>query len=490
MNPPVTSSRKSYGLIGVLIVTAIALSPVCRNEFTEWDDQQTIAANPNLNPPTLQGLINHWTKPHEALYVPATYTVWWLTAQIAQTNPPEGPSLNPWVFHSVNLLIHLWTTAMAYLVIRRLAGSDFAGGIGALVFGVHPVQVESVAWASGTKDVLCGALSLSAIYLECGISRWKRGAGFVVFILAFLAKPSAMVVPAMLVAIHWLWLHERLTDVLRRLWLWIFAVIPAVVVTALVQPTIHAQTSPIWSRPLVAMDAIAFYLFKLIAPFQLAIDYGRNPAHIMQTGQIWWTWIAPAIVLMISLRWRSKGPAIVLLFVCALAPVLGLVNFTFQSYSTVADHYLYLPMLAVGLLVAVIMRRSSARSLVIIPLLVLTMAILSFRQAGTWHDTRSVFEQVLRVNGRSALANTNLAVVAIRDRDDLTAKPLLEKAVVLNGDYGPARLNLAMVYLRAGDKARAKEQFEQLLRIYQMQRNADPKLVEQVKQAIEKLTSP
>jgi len=474
-----------------MVITALALAPVCRNEFVEWDDSQTISANPNFNPPTFRGLANHWTSSHQALYVPITYTVWWLIAQIAQTQSPEGMLLNPWIFHTANLLIHLCSVTIVFQILRRFSFAPVAAFFGALIFAVHPVQVEAVAWASGTKDVLSGMLSLLAIlwYLQSDEHRWKRYGSFAVLVIAFFAKPSAVVVPAMLVVIQWLWRGRTFKQAITEFSPWLLAIIPAVLFTAIIQPTIHSQTTPLWARPLVAMDAIAFYVFKLIAPVHLALDYGRTPARIMETGAIWWTWIIPMMLILLAWRWRQRGIAVVLLFVVALAPVLGLLNFTFQSYSTVADHYLYLPMLAVAMLAAWIVGNGNFRRLLILPPLLIVLAVLSFLQATTWQDTRSVFSQVLRVNNRSALAYTNLATVEIKEKNDASAEALLQRAVALNPDYGPARLNLAMLHIRQGEKDLARRHFEELLRIYRSQRNADPKLIAQVRQLIDKLTA-
>src|SRR5204862_4768067 len=95
-----------------------------------------------------------------------TYSAWLLIALAAQTHTADisGVSLNPYVFHLANLLLHLIAVVTAYLILRRLFKRDWPAAIGALLFAIHPLQVEAVAWISGFRDVLSGLLSLVAIH--------------------------------------------------------------------------------------------------------------------------------------------------------------------------------------------------------------------------------------------------------------------------------------------------------------------------------------
>lgn len=476
-------------ILGLCVV--FAMFPVCSSEFITMDDPQTIAANPNLNPPTFAGLWDHWTRPHESLYVPVTYTFWWVLAWAARTNLPDrtGILLNPWIYHSANLCIHVISTILIFFLLKRLVRQQLPAFLGALLFGVHPVQVEAVAWASGTKDILCGALSLAAIllYLQ-SLEEGKRRFAWasMLLLLAFLAKPTALVVPLIVGMIHWQVLGASPATVGRKLWPWLVAMIPAIILTRLAQPTIHAQISPLWARPFVAADAVAWYLGKIALPINLAIDYGRTPAWIIENNQIYYTWLfslAVVIVLLIFRRWMLL--TCLLLLVIPIGPVLGLVTFTFQSYSTVADHYLYLAMLGPALAAATLCRfrwinwATGAACLV--------MMVMSFLQAQTWKSTESAFKQVLEVNPRSFLAHTSLANDAIARGEGDIARTHLDKAIELNPDYAFAHLSLAMMLVRKGDRDAARHHFQEVLRIYESQRNFDPAIGEQVRMMLERL---
>src|SRR5205823_1230010 len=133
---------------------------------TTWDDNETLSGNPKLNPPTVASLKSFWTEPQMDLYVPVTYTTWALVANVAREpvqrgagggtgggGAVRGSQLDPHAFHALNLGLHVIAAVAVLLILRDLFRSPAAALIGALLFALHPVQVEPVAWVSGTKDV-------------------------------------------------------------------------------------------------------------------------------------------------------------------------------------------------------------------------------------------------------------------------------------------------------------------------------------------------
>ena len=155
---------------GLLALVLAALYPLARHDFIDWDDPHNLFENPAYNPPTLRGLARHWSAPLAGLYVPVLYTAWYPLAVLAR-NAGQPDQLDPRVFHVASIVVHglcaLAVYALLHELLVRVARRDrsstsrfasiAAAAIGAAIFAVHPVQVESVAWISGFKDVLCGA---------------------------------------------------------------------------------------------------------------------------------------------------------------------------------------------------------------------------------------------------------------------------------------------------------------------------------------------
>ena len=163
-------------------VVGATFGSVCLNEFAGFDDHITLWGNPRLHPPPPQSGMSsalwYWNHAEYALYIPVTYQVWALLTPFAQldTPGPGGVDLSAGIFHAANLVFHSLTVVVVFLLLRVLVRRDWAAAIGALLYGLHPLQVESVAWASGLKDVLSGLgghAGLVAI-LPCSSRRASR----------------------------------------------------------------------------------------------------------------------------------------------------------------------------------------------------------------------------------------------------------------------------------------------------------------------------
>lgn len=493
--------RLSFAQLGVplAVLVLVVFGQVCTHEFVRFDDPQTIANNPDFDPPTIRAILGYWTRSAEKLYVPLTYNAWGALAFLAHVDRADemGSRLNPWIYHSANVAIHLASSLLVLAILLRLTLPPFAALLGAALFAVHPVQVEAAAWASGTKDLLCGAFGFATVY--CALrTRGPSGGrwlvlGTIALLLALLSKPTGVVMPLMTIAIDVIALRTPWRRSLATFWPWLVLVVPFVVIGRVVQPPVTVNVPPLWVRPLVAADALAFYLWKLIWPFNLALDYGRAPARAMQHGWLYLTWIAPATMAIVIFLLRRRLPLVAtgaLVAIIGVLPVLGFVPFTFQSISTVADHYLYPAMLGISLILGAIFARWDNTWLRAAGVaIVLALGVRAFDQAGTWQNDQTLFEHALAVNPRSALSRTNLAMHLFAHDDRAGALDQLEQAVQGDPDYAFARFNLARLLALEGRVDDAAEQYRQLMRIYATQRNYDPKLAADTQAAIDVLLS-
>jgi tetratricopeptide (TPR) repeat protein len=381
------------------------------------------------------------------LYVPVTYTAWWALAAVSG----GSGGLNPAVFHATNVALHAASAAVLFLLLQRLGAKPAAAFVGAAVFSLHPVQVESVGWVSGLKDVLCGLLSLASVwqYVKFATSELPRekrkhyAIAAAAFLLALLAKPTAVIVPAIAFVVDVLVVGRAARRSALALAPWLLPAIACLLWTRAVQPAHYAAALvPIPYRPLVAADALAFYLFKLVWPVRLAVDYGRTPEQVLSRGWLYYTWAAPAAVALLLLwrrrdRWLLTGAA---LFVLGLAPVLGLVRFDFQLISTTADHYLYLPMAGVALAAAaaagrVSLRTSAGKRFTVAAAAVLVaLAGRSALQTRYWRDTVALFRHNLDVNRDSWVSHNSLAAAYVERADAPAAIEHARRAADLRRD--------------------------------------------------------
>ena len=422
--------------------------------FINGDDYAFILENPVINGHA--GFLSLWSDPVNHLYAPLSYSLWYLVSAVFGTKA--------WAFHALSALLHAASTAVVYLIavrVLRARSAPQAGvyaALGALVFAFHPVQVEAVSWASEAKDLLFTLLSLLSIHtyllsaearetlasIESAAGDRKRlkakdslkaeasssratklyASAFALFVLALLAKPAAVVVPAILLVLDAVILERPWRRSLQSLWPWFGAAAVFSLATAAIQPAADiAHTTPLWFRPLVALDTIAVYLGHVLLPLQLGADYGRTPGWLLDSGAYRITAPVAAVVLAASgaclLRPRLRWVAgVIAIFVLGFLPVSGLVSFDYQQYTTVTDHYLYLPMFGVALGVALALEALHASkaalavggvlALAVGGVLALALAALSLPLSATWHDNHTLYDSALALNPRSFLSYNNL----------------------------------------------------------------------------------
>lgn len=413
--------------LGLVALVLFTFSPSIVGEFVRWDDRLTIHQNPRLNPPTWSNVGYYWTnwqRGEYGLYMPVTHTAWSALSYVDRLGQadPAGVDLNPWLFHLASVTVHAAGAVVLFSLLFELLRQRWAAFAGAALWAVHPVQVESVAWASGLKDVLCGTLSLMTIWLYVraagGDSRSPAGrrAAYlfcvIVYAMALLSKPSAVVVGPICFVIDVLLLRRPTKVAVLGVLPLLALAAPTALIARKVQFVEHVVPTPFWARPLIAGDALAFYFGKMLFPFHLAIDYGRSPTFVLSQALTRVIWIVPAgLALTIFLTRKRALWTAGLIFVLALTPVLGFFRFQFQLISVAADHYLYLALLGPALAASWALTRSTGRTIrFACVILISLLAIRSFAQAGIWRDDFSLFHHALMVNPRSFAAHNNLGV--------------------------------------------------------------------------------
>jgi tetratricopeptide (TPR) repeat protein len=492
-----STARRSPSWIAValFVATAALYAPTIGHQFAMLDDWTTLVENPRFDPPSVASIAYYWGHPHMGLWVPVTYTVWGGLAMATYVPTPDeiGVHLDPHVFHAASVLVHGLAVVAAYVLLRRLlrarsaatpdddeASVNWAAASGALLYAVHPLQVEGVAWTSGLKDVLYSALSLAALLLYLRAAETSahprsfsggpegraelRGdarsifssrtywLGALCLLLALLSKPTAMVTPILAAAIDGIVLRRPWRRVAAAVLPWLALAVPVMVVAKVVQPGTGAWVPPPWQRPTVAADSLAFYLGKLMVPIRLAPDYGLRPEVVVRQPWFWIAWLAP-MAIGVAL-WRTREPmlkAAGVFFVIAAAPTLGLVPFEFQYFSNVADHYLQLATFGAAMAIAwVAWRYRSAVARGVIVVLLCVWAVLNVRQQGYWRDTVSLFRHTLDVNPRSYLAHADLAAYADRGHDYATSEREYRAAIAANPQMLIPHANLAIVLALQG----------------------------------------
>jgi tetratricopeptide (TPR) repeat protein len=493
-------------------VTLFAYGPALRGGFI-WDDDGHVT-RPDLR--SLHGLGRIWFEVGATQqYYPVLHSAFWVE-HLLWGDAPLG-------YHLVNILLHATAACLFVVFLRRLAvrGAWLAG----VVFALHPVCVESVAWISEQKNTLSAVFYLLAAlaYLRFERGRAPRwyALGLACFVLALLSKSVTATLPAALLVVLW-WRDGRISWRRDGLALapWFGVGAAAGLFTAWVERTlIGAAGAPfalnLGERCLLAGRVASFYLGKLLWPDNLIFVY---PRWTVAAGT-WWQWLFPlgATGLLLALwgrRRRGRGPlAAALLFIGTLFPALGFFNVYPFLFSYVADHFQYLASLGVIALASAGWDQwaagppanpppAAARRTIPVATAAAILCLLfglTVRQARTYGDVVTLYRTTLARNPAAWLAHSNLGNIlastghpqeAVAEYDEALrlvpdsagfhydrANALVQlgripealaeyaQAIRLKPDYGPAEGSLARVLAGQGRPAEAVPHFEAAIRL-------------------------
>ncbi|MCE9557017.1 MAG: tetratricopeptide repeat protein [Planctomycetes bacterium] len=459
----------------LLATTLLAYQPAWHGGIL-WDDEAHIT-KPELR--SASGLWRIWFEPGATQqYYPLTCSVFWLQYRQWQDNTLG--------YHLVNVVLHVTVALLLVAVLQRLGapGAWLAG----VIFALHPVQVESVAWITELKNVLSGVFYLSAALTYLYFDERRRPMYYAMaaafFFLALMSKTVTATLPAALLVVFW-WKRGRLEwrrDVLPLLPFFLAGLISGLFTAWVEHKFVGAGGSEyeftFVERGLIAGRVIWFYLSKLCWPTNLMFMYPR-----WQVSQkVWWQYLFPLCVLGLLtalwlLRRRTRAPLAAVLFFCGtLFPALGFFNVYPFRYSLVADHFQYLASIGIITLFAATVARLVGRlrvnqlamlliSAAIIIGVASPLGILTRRQCRQYVDVETLYRETLSLNPTCWLFLNNLGNLERNDGRTQEAIQHLRLAVQLKPDLAEAHNNLATPLQATGQVNEAIEHYREALRL-------------------------
>lgn len=411
------TSRLLPGLIAA-IVTLLVYLPALSNGFVNWDDQRYVYENVLIRSIDLNFIKTIFTTIQVSNWHPLTMLSYAVDFSLWGENPLG--------YHLENVILHAINTFLAGLLAARLVEARAVGSgtfrfvaalTTALLFGLHPMHVESVAWVSERKDVLSGLFFILCLLAWLGYQRRKSASSyaltFIFFVLALMSKPMAVTLPVVLLIID-IYPLERFSKegfgkiVLEKVPFFAASLLLGVI-TIIAQEGSGAlrslDTDPMGLRVLTAFRGFVFYLWKLIVPAGLA-PYYPHPLERVITNFEYWGSIAIFISITIAAvyafrRGHKAFPAAWAFFVITLLPVIGIIQVGRQA---AADRYIYIPAIAVfmlaGAAVASVAERKKAAlypALAIIAVISILFSVLTIKQTGIWKDSETLWSREIEV---------------------------------------------------------------------------------------------
>ena len=498
--------RGAILVLAVLWIYSPVLHPVFPADWL-WDDDQLLTANatvqhrvspdPNAPPAHLETLAKLWFNPDGADYFPLSYTALWA----------QWPLFGMWPtgYHLVTVLFHL---TGALLLWRLLVVMGIPGGwLAAMIFAVHPVCVESVAWVSELKNTLSLPLFLLAaihyvqfsdLVADDATPMWGEDAppgalrhyvlALVFFLLAMFAKTSVVMLPVVLLLYAW-WKRGAVTvrSLVATAPFFLISLVLGLVTIyyqwgrAIGQETI--LVGGLASRLASAGMSILWYLRLIFWPLDLLPIYPRWEVDPPKAWQFlawpviaaagWWFWKNRAAVWPPD--WGRHALFAFGFFLLMVAPVLGFVTISYMRITWAADHFIYLPMIAIVALVAAGLtlwfERSTAaeRPLLFAGAAVLLGALmfLSFRYAACWVNEDALWEHTLKLNHEAWQAHNRLGARKFSRGDIDGAHNHFQNSTRLRPDLGETHNNLgttlsarAQMFAQQGDQGAAKREMD------------------------------
>jgi Flp pilus assembly protein TadD len=464
-------SRRALAVVLGLAIAGAAVyvyAPVRHFDFVSLDDPDYVFENSHIaGGVTRAAIVWAFTNGYVANWHPLTWLSHALDLQLF--------GVNGGAHHLVNAALHVAGSLLLFAAWLRLTGALGRSAVVALLFAVHPMHVESVAWIAERKDVLSGFFFMLTLWLYASYARKPALITYIAvcisFVLGLMAKSMLVTLPVILLLLD-IWPLRRPRRFLEKIPLLLVAAASSVV-TFVVQQNAGAVQGlsmlPVGDRISRACVSYLTYVWKALWPAHLAVFYPFSPLPV-------WQPIAAAVLLVVAtiaaFRARKRVPYVFvgwMWFVVMLAPVIGLIQVGTQAW---ADRYTYLPY--VGLFIVVVWgvfdltKRFAPTVRVALPvtaaLVVIALSVSARAQVQHWKDSETLWRHALAVTSNNGYAEAGLGMAYAADGRTDEAIAHLTIAAAMQPTLADVRNDLGRMYARRGDVSAAIEQFSAAIR--------------------------
>jgi len=426
---------------------------------------------------SINGLRRIWSSVSVSRYYPLTLTTFWVEHHLWE--------LNPLPYHAVNVALHAANAVLLWMLLRRLKVSG--AWLAAAIWTIHPVCVESVAWATELKNVQSGFFFFLAVlcFLRSGSDNSRRDYALALAFgaAAMLSKPSTVVLPIiLLLCVGWQNGRCRFADLLRAAPFFGLALAMSVLTVIEQRRQIGAAHTDGWQlsaaeRLVIAGKAVWFYAAHVLWPANLTFIYPHWK--VSATSSADWLPLAGAVAvgaLLWACRRQPWARAALFgtgFFLATLLPVMGFFNIYYFCYSFVADHFQYLA--CIGLIslttsTAVAVAGQSGppghiRAACAAAVVLLTLGVCTWRQTHVYQDTATLWRDTIQKTPDAWLAHGELGNALLQQGLVGEAAGQYQQALRANPNCDVAHNNLGVALARMGRVEEAVAQFQQTLRI-------------------------
>ncbi|MGH8092581.1 MAG: tetratricopeptide repeat protein [Chthoniobacterales bacterium] len=452
--------------------------------FLNYDDDDYVYANPNITRGlTSGGLRWAFTHVHANNWHPLTTLSHMLDCQLY--------GLQPWGPHLSNVLLHAAAAILLFLVLRNLTGTLWRSAFVAVLFAIHPLRAESVAWISERKDVLSGVFFMLTLWSYGRYARSERHSSgryltvLVFFALGLMCKPTLVTLPFVLLLLDY-WPLQRLPTagphktffnasrqlILEKVPFFVLTAASCVVTILAQEQALERSFKPDFGQRIGnAVVSYAAYLGETIYPMHLAVLYPYHPGY-PGVGKALLAFLLLLAITVLFFAWRKRYPYLFvgwLWFLGMLVPMIGIVQVGLQSR---ADRYTYLPQ--IGLCIAATWgaaelfgkwRHGRAVSAVTALLLVTTLGARTYDETSYWRNSETLWNHAIENTSGNPVAQTSLGTVLLKKGDMGQAARHYQEALKLEPDSVLIHSDLGKAFEREGRIDEAMAEFQKALQL-------------------------
>ena len=480
--------REVWICMFLVLVTLAVYFQVGKFDFTNYDTAEYVYENRYVKDGlTAESIRWAFSAIHRSNWHPLTWLSHMLDVQLF--------GLNPGAHHWTSVVFHMTNTLLLFMVLRLMTGNIWRCGFVALLFAIHPLHVQSVAWIAERKDLLSTFFGLLAIWGYIRYVQFPTIGRFMpvllFFILSLMAKPMMVTLPFVLLLLDYWPLerfrfgfkpevspHSQRSALKAALML---EKIPLLVVSAVsCIITVYAQQAggaigssvayPFHVRMANALISYVSYIGQMIWPSNLAVFY-PYPG-VLPGWQVFVAGILLAGITCLAIRFVKSKPWLIvgwLWFLGTLVPVIGLVQVGTQA---MADRYTYVPLIGLFIILAWgvpdLLKRFRYQKFglaVITALVTITLTIVSWEQVKIWQSSVTLFERALAVTKNNFVAHNNLGHYRLNEGRLTDAIDHFTKAVEINPKFELAYLNLGVALSRQGKIDEAIRSYTRALQV-------------------------
>lgn len=476
--------KNTYVIVFLIVVSIFTFGRIAGNDFINYDDNRYITENDYVKSGiNLKSIQWSFTSVVEGNWHPLTLISHMLDWELFRANASGH--------HLTSLSLHIGACIFLFLFLNKTTGNALSAAFAVFFFALHPLRVESVAWAAERKDVLSMFFGMAALLAYAFYTGTKQLSHYffclLLFGFALMSKPMLVTFPFILLLLDF-WPLQRLrrtadqaeNSILKRAGQLTLEKIPffllstvSCMITFGVQSkegsTYFGNTLPFIMRFANAIISYTSYLEKLLWPSDLAVFYPYKLS--MPLWQISFSGVIVLLITIIGLHYIKRFPFFFVgwfWYLGTLVPVIGLVQVGEQA---TADRYTYLPSIGIGIILSwgmpLLLARRNLSKKILLPaamLCIVILSVLTWKQCGYWKNSITIFHHVLDVTNNNYLAHNNLGHALMEAGEINKAIENFDRAIAANSKYVKAYYNRGNAYAKLGQYRLAIEEYNEAIR--------------------------